>query len=133
VIYEGMKILSAILILSRPAPCTALRQQIGPDTNPLPDAIVAEIKRVADRVEIRFEETTTQELPAAGRKPDLPVRRATPALAAVLCDPLSPAPGDLRQGATTACRRGRGGQDDYLNNHKLFAGVEFFYCSHSYM
>jgi superfamily II DNA or RNA helicase len=35
------------------------------DSYPLPDAIVAEIKRVADRVEIRFEETTTQELPAA--------------------------------------------------------------------
>ncbi|MEI6258904.1 MAG: helicase-related protein [Deltaproteobacteria bacterium] len=35
------------------------------DSYPLPDAIVAEIKRVADRVEIRFEEATTQELPAA--------------------------------------------------------------------
>ncbi len=35
------------------------------DAYPLPDAIVAEIKRVADRVEIRFEETTPQELPAA--------------------------------------------------------------------
>lgn len=35
------------------------------DAYPLPDAIVAEIKRVADRVEIRFEEATTRELPAA--------------------------------------------------------------------
>lgn len=32
---------------------------------PLPDAIVEEIKRVADRVEIRFEEVTPDELPAA--------------------------------------------------------------------
>ncbi|RWO93811.1 MAG: DEAD/DEAH box helicase [Mesorhizobium sp.] len=32
---------------------------------PLPDAIVEEIKRVAERVEIRFEETKLQELPAA--------------------------------------------------------------------
>ena len=35
------------------------------DAYPLPDAIVEEIKRVADRVEIRFEETTPGELPAA--------------------------------------------------------------------
>jgi superfamily II DNA or RNA helicase len=35
------------------------------DAYPLPEAIVEEIKRVADRVEIRFEEATTQELPAA--------------------------------------------------------------------
>ena len=35
------------------------------DAYPLPDAIVEEIKRVADRVEIRFEETTPEELPAA--------------------------------------------------------------------
>lgn len=35
------------------------------DAYPLPDAIVEEIKRVADRVEIRFEETTPKELPAA--------------------------------------------------------------------
>jgi superfamily II DNA or RNA helicase len=33
--------------------------------HPLPDAIVEEIKRVADRVEIRFEETTADTLPAA--------------------------------------------------------------------
>ena len=32
---------------------------------PLPDAIIEEIKRVADRVEIRFEEATLEELPAA--------------------------------------------------------------------
>jgi len=35
------------------------------DAFPLPDAIVEEIKRVADRVEIRFEETKASELPAA--------------------------------------------------------------------
>lgn len=35
------------------------------DAYPLPDAIVEEIKRVADRVEIRFEEATLSELPAA--------------------------------------------------------------------
>ena len=35
------------------------------DAYPLPDAIVEEIKRVADRVEIRFEETKPSELPAA--------------------------------------------------------------------
>lgn len=35
------------------------------DAYPLPDAIVEEIKRVADRVEIRFEETKPTELPAA--------------------------------------------------------------------
>lgn len=35
------------------------------DAYPLPDAIVQEIKRVADRVEIHFEEAKTAELPAA--------------------------------------------------------------------
>jgi len=35
------------------------------DAYPIPDAIVEEIKRVADRVEIRFEETKPEELPAA--------------------------------------------------------------------
>lgn len=35
------------------------------DSFPLPDAIVEEIKRVADRVEIRFEEAKPEELPAA--------------------------------------------------------------------
>ncbi|MDE2058549.1 MAG: DEAD/DEAH box helicase family protein [candidate division NC10 bacterium] len=35
------------------------------DAYPLPDAIIEEIKRVADRVEIRFEDATTEELPAA--------------------------------------------------------------------
>lgn len=35
------------------------------DSFPLPDAIVDEIKRVANRVEIRFEDTTPKELPAA--------------------------------------------------------------------
>jgi superfamily II DNA/RNA helicase len=35
------------------------------DSYPLPDAIVEEIKRVADRVEIRFDEVTPEELPAA--------------------------------------------------------------------
>jgi hypothetical protein len=31
----------------------------------LPDAIVEEIRRVADRVEVRFEETIPSELPGA--------------------------------------------------------------------
>lgn len=35
------------------------------DAYPLPDAIVEEIKRIADRVEIRFEDAKTEELPAA--------------------------------------------------------------------
>ncbi|MEI8189495.1 MAG: helicase-related protein, partial [candidate division NC10 bacterium] len=35
------------------------------DAYPLPEAIVEEIKRVADRVEIRFEEAKPEELPAA--------------------------------------------------------------------
>ena len=35
------------------------------DAYPLPDAIIEEIKRVADRVEIRFEDTTPENLPAA--------------------------------------------------------------------
>ncbi len=35
------------------------------DAYPLPDAIVQEIKRVADREEIRFEDAKTEELPAA--------------------------------------------------------------------
>ena len=35
------------------------------DAYPLPDAIIEEIKRVADRVEIRFDEAKTSELPAA--------------------------------------------------------------------
>lgn len=35
------------------------------DAYPLPDAIVEEIKRVAERVEIRFEEAKSEELPAA--------------------------------------------------------------------
>lgn len=35
------------------------------EAHPLPDAIVEEIKRIADRVEIRFEEATDKELPAA--------------------------------------------------------------------
>jgi superfamily II DNA or RNA helicase len=35
------------------------------DAYPLPDAIIEEIKRVADRVEIRFDEAKTDELPAA--------------------------------------------------------------------
>ena len=37
------------------------------DAYPLPDAIVEEIKRVADRVEIRFEDAKTEDLPAAAR------------------------------------------------------------------
>lgn len=35
------------------------------DSYPLPDAIVEEIKRVSDRIEIRFEEVNSGELPAA--------------------------------------------------------------------
>jgi SNF2 family DNA or RNA helicase len=35
------------------------------DAYPLPDAIVEEIKRIADRVEIRFEEAAADDLPAA--------------------------------------------------------------------
>ena len=35
------------------------------DSYPLPEAIIDEIKRVADRVEIRFEETKTEDLPGA--------------------------------------------------------------------
>ena len=35
------------------------------DSFPLPDAIIEEVKRVADRLEIRFEDVTPSELPAA--------------------------------------------------------------------
>lgn len=35
------------------------------DAHPLPDAVVEEIERIANRVEIRFEEATEEELPAA--------------------------------------------------------------------
>lgn len=35
------------------------------DGYPLPDAIIEEIKRVADRVEVRFDDTSAKELPAA--------------------------------------------------------------------
>ncbi|MEZ6088222.1 MAG: phospholipase D-like domain-containing protein [Pirellulaceae bacterium] len=35
------------------------------DAYPLPDAIIEEVKRVADRIEIRFEDVKTQELPGA--------------------------------------------------------------------
>ena len=35
------------------------------DAYPLPNAIIEEIKRIADRVEIRFEDATLEELPAA--------------------------------------------------------------------
>jgi SNF2 family DNA or RNA helicase len=35
------------------------------DAYPLPDAIIEEIKRISDRVEIKFPEVTTTELPAA--------------------------------------------------------------------
>jgi superfamily II DNA or RNA helicase len=40
-------------------------QALWKDAYPLPQAIVEEIKRVADRVEIRFEEAKPEELPAA--------------------------------------------------------------------
>ncbi|OIP44015.1 MAG: DEAD/DEAH box helicase [Deltaproteobacteria bacterium CG23_combo_of_CG06-09_8_20_14_all_60_8] len=40
-------------------------ESLWQDAYPLPDAIIEEIKRVADRVEIRFEEAKPNELPAA--------------------------------------------------------------------
>ena len=40
-------------------------ESLWKDSFQLPDAIIEEIKRIADRVEIRFEETTEGELPAA--------------------------------------------------------------------
>ena len=40
-------------------------EALWPDAYPLPDAIIEEIKRVADRVEIRFEEARAEEVPAA--------------------------------------------------------------------
>jgi hypothetical protein len=40
-------------------------QALWKDAYPLPDAIIEEIKRVADRVEIRLEDAKPQELPAA--------------------------------------------------------------------
>ena len=74
------------------------------DAYPLPDAIIEEIKRVADRVEIRFEDATPERTAGrgAGREPDLSGRRAAPALAAIVRDDVSPAPRDLRQGAIAA-------------------------------
>lgn len=38
---------------------------LWPDAYPLPDGILAEVKRIADRVEIRFPDVTPAELPAA--------------------------------------------------------------------
>lgn len=77
------------------------------DAYPLPDAIVEEIKRVADRIEIRFVDATPR-AGASGRracgKPDLSWGGAASVLAAVLRDPVPPAPGDLRQGASAARR-----------------------------
>ena len=43
----------------------------------------------------------------AGRKPDLPRRGTAPAVAAIVRDDVSAAPGDLRQGPAAAGRRGR--------------------------
>lgn len=40
-------------------------KELWEDALPLPDAIIEEIKRVSERVEIRFEDTTTEELPSA--------------------------------------------------------------------
>ena len=40
-------------------------ESLWADSYPLPDAIIEEIKRVADRIEIRFEEAKPDELPAA--------------------------------------------------------------------
>ena len=40
-------------------------ESLWKDAYPLPDAIIEEIKRVADRVEIRFEDAKMEELPAA--------------------------------------------------------------------
>ncbi|MGA2704742.1 MAG: SNF2-related protein [Isosphaeraceae bacterium] len=40
-------------------------QALWEDAYPLPDAIIEEIKRVADRVEIRFDDATPEEMPAA--------------------------------------------------------------------
>ena len=47
----------------------------------------------------------------AGREPDLPRRRTAPALAALVRDDVPAAPGDLRQGAPAAGRRGGRRQD----------------------
>ena len=76
------------------------------DSYPLPDAIVEEIKRVADRVEIRFDEVQPDDLPAAAlaESADLPRRRTAPALAAGLRHHVSQAPRDLRQGPPAAGR-----------------------------
>ncbi len=46
-------------------PPLLLHPQLSIITLPLPDAIIEEIKRVADRIEIRFEEAKPAELPAA--------------------------------------------------------------------
>jgi len=45
----------------------------------LPEAIIEEIKRVADRLEIRFEDIKAQGMPGAAlcRAPDLSRRRTT--------------------------------------------------------
>ena len=71
---------------------------------PLPDAIVEEIKRVADRVEMRFEEVTPDGTARRSprRKSDLPWRRAAPALATRLRHHVSQASRDLRQNAPPA-------------------------------
>jgi hypothetical protein len=71
------------------------------DAYHLPDAIIEEVKRIADRVEIRFEEIKPDELPAAALV-ESPIYRGGEQLQAWqrLCDHVSPAPRNLRKGAS---------------------------------
>ena len=76
------------------------------DSFPLPDAIIEEIKRVAERVEVGFREVDQGELPAscAGRNPHLSRRRTTSSVAAFFRDHFSEASADLWKGAAATGR-----------------------------
>jgi phosphatidylserine/phosphatidylglycerophosphate/cardiolipin synthase-like enzyme len=50
----------------------------GQDAFPLPEAIIEEVRRVAERVEVRFEDTAAKDLPAAALA-ESPIYRVLPA------------------------------------------------------
>jgi phosphatidylserine/phosphatidylglycerophosphate/cardiolipin synthase-like enzyme len=68
--------------------------------HPLPDAIVEEIERVANRVEVRFDDVPAADIPAASLV-ESPLYRGgeqLQPLAAVLCDHVPPTSGGLWEG-----------------------------------
>ena len=88
-------------------------QALWADSYPLPDAIIEEVERIAARTEVRLEDLSGRRSPRGGpgREPDLPRRRAAPALAAVLRHDLPPASRDVRARPPAPGGRGRRRQD----------------------